>query len=104
MHTYIYRYIDWLYIMSYSTTTFHNNFAGFACWGYLIPSELQNQLFACSAQPGQKCESGLMFNTKMPAPLHIRDCVLLRGADKGYIEYYNEDKYVTVWFIVGKNT
>ena len=40
----------------------------------------------------------------MYAPLHIGDCVLVRGTDKGYIEFLNEDNYVTVWFIVGKNT
>ena len=28
----------------------------------------------------------------------------MRGADKGYIECLNEDNYVTVLFIVGRNT
>ena len=45
-----------------------------------------------------------MFNTKMPATLMVRDCVLVRGTDKGYIECLNEDNYVTVLFILGINT
>ena len=28
----------------------------------------------------------------------------VRGIVKGYIECFNEDKYVTVWFIIGRNT
>ena len=40
----------------------------------------------------------------MPAPLRIRDYVIVRGTYKGYVEYLNKDNYVTVWFIVGKNT
>ena len=28
----------------------------------------------------------------------------MRGTDKGYIEFINEDTYVTVLFIVGRNT
>ena len=59
------------------TTTLLDNLLWFACWGDLILSEFQNQFCACSAQPGQKCEPGLMFNTKMPALLQVRDCVLV---------------------------
>ena len=44
-----------------------------------------------------------MFNTKMPATLMVRDCVLVRGTDKGYIECLNEDNYVTVFYIVRIN-
>ena len=39
----------------------------------------------------------------MPEPLRVRDCVIVRGADKGYIEYINKDNYVTVLFIFGRN-
>ena len=67
-------------------------------------SEFKNYFCACSAHTGQKCELVSLFNTKIPAPLQIKDCFLVRGTDKDYIEYLNEDNYVTVWFIVGRNT
>ena len=53
------------------TTALHDNFSGFASWGDLILSKFQNQFYACSAQPGQKCESGLLFGTNMPASLWV---------------------------------
>ena len=40
----------------------------------------------------------------MPALLTFGDCILVRGTDKGYIECINKDNYVTVYFIVGRNT
>ena len=40
----------------------------------------------------------------MPAPLWIGVCVIMGVIDKGYIECLNVDNYVTVWFIVGRNT
>ena len=40
----------------------------------------------------------------MPETLRVRDCVLVRGTDKGYIECLNKDNYVTVFLIVGRNT
>ena len=40
-----------------------------------------NQFCACSAQPGQKCESGSLFSTKMPAALLAGDCILARDVD-----------------------
>ena len=40
----------------------------------------------------------------MSAALRVADCVLLMGTDKGYIECLKKDNYVTVWFIVGRNT
>ena len=67
-------------------------------------SEFQNQFCACSERPGQKCKSGSIFKTKIPAPLWIIDFVLVRGADKSYIEFLNEDNYVNVWYIFGRNT
>ena len=69
----------------------------------MILSEFQNQVCAFSEQPGQKYESGSMLKTNIPAALQVRDCVLVRGKDKYYIEYINEYNYVTVWFIVGTN-
>ena len=39
----------------------------------------------------------------MPAPLRVGDCVIVRGADKCCIECLNEDNYVTVLFIIGRN-
>ena len=67
------------------TTALCDNFSGFSCWGDLILSKFQNQFCAYSSQPGQKCKSGLLLNTKMTAPLRIRDCVLVIGTDKGCI-------------------
>ena len=86
------------------TTALRDNFPGFDFWGDLILSEFQNQFYACSSQPGQRCKSGLLFNTKMPAPLRIGECIQVRGTYKGYIELLNKDNYVNVWFIVGRNT
>ena len=34
----------------------------------------------------------------------VRESVLVRGTDKGYIEYLKKDNYVTVLFIVEINT
>ena len=51
-----------------------------------------------------KCELGFLFKTKMPAPLRVRDCILVRVTDKGYIECLNKDNYDNVWFIIGRNT
>ena len=45
-----------------------------------------------------------MFNTKIPAPLRVADCAIVRGTDKGYIEFLNKDNYVTILFIVERNT
>ena len=45
-----------------------------------------------------------MFNNKMPALLRFGDYIILSGINKTYIEYLNKDNYVTVWFIVGRNT
>ena len=50
-----------------------------------IWENFQNQFSTCSEQPGQKCELGLLFNNRMPAPLQIGDCVILRVTDNGYI-------------------
>ena len=55
------------------TTVLRYNFSGFACLGDFIFSDFQNQFFACSAQPGQKCELGLLFNTIMNAVLQVGD-------------------------------
>ena len=35
-------------------------------------AKFQNQFCACSAQPGKKRESGLLFNIKMPAFFQFR--------------------------------
>ena len=86
-----------------TTTVFYDYFPVFDCWGDLILSEFQNQFCACSVQPGQKCELGFLFNAKIPAPLRVKYCVIVRGVDKGYIECLNKYNYVTVWFIVGRN-
>ena len=85
----IYICID-IYIYTYThtyiyTNAFRNNFPGFACWGDLILSEFQNQFCACSAQPGKKCESGSLFDTKMPALLRAGYFVIAGGTDKSYI-------------------
>ena len=40
----------------------------------------------------------------MPELLLIGDCVIVKGAYKGYIECLNKYNYVTFWFIVGRNT
>ena len=40
----------------------------------------------------------------MPAHLIIRECILVRSTNKGYIECLNKDSYLTVCFIVGINT
>ena len=53
------------------TTVLCDNFPRFACWGDLILSEFQNQFCACLAQPGKKCESGSIFNIKMPVSLQV---------------------------------
>ena len=86
-----------------TTTVFYDYFPVFDCWGDLILSEFQNQFCACSVQPGQKCELGFLFDAKIPAPLRVKYCVIVRGVDKGYIECLNKYNYVTVWFIVGRN-
>ena len=44
------------------------------------------------------------FEFKMPAPIRVRDFVLVSGTDKFYIECLNEVKYVTYFFIVDRNT
>ena len=49
----------------------------FSCWVDLILSEFQNQFYACSAQPEQKCESGLLFDLKTPAALWVGDCIIV---------------------------
>ena len=59
------------------TTTFHDNFPGFDFWGDLILSKFQNQFCACSEEPGKKSESGILFNTNMPAALRVIDCIIL---------------------------
>ena len=71
------------------TTDFRGNFPGFACWGDFILNEFKNRFCAYSEQPEQKREPGLMFNTKIPEPLRVGDCVLVMGTDKGYIECLN---------------
>ena len=86
-----------------NTTVLCNSFPMIACWGDLILSEFQNQFCTCSSQPGQKLESGLLFNSKMPTPFRVRDYVLLRGTCRGYIECLNKYNNVTVLFIVGRN-
>ena len=78
------------------TDASRDNFTVFSCWGDLILSKFQNQFCTCSAQPGQKCESVSILNTKIPAPLRVGDFVIVRGTDKGYIEYLNKGRYVTV--------
>ena len=81
---------------------FRNNFPGFYCWGYLI--EIISKLVLCLIIPARKkCEPVFLFNTKIPAPLQVGDFVLVRGTDKGYIEFLNEYNYATVWFIIGRN-
>ena len=40
----------------------------------------------------------------MPAPLRVGDYILVRGTDKCYIECINKDNFVTILFIVGRNT
>ena len=86
------------------TTALRDNFTGFACWGNLILRSFQNQFYACSEHPGQKWESVFLFNPNINAPLRVRDCVLVRGTYKGCIEYLNKDNYVTVLFIIERNT
>ena len=61
--------------------SFHNNFPGFAFWGDLILRNFQNQFFAYSAQPGQKCKSGSLFNAKIPAVLWLGEYILGRSKD-----------------------
>ena len=39
----------------------------------------------------------------MPVPLRVRECIIVRGTDKGNIECLNKDNYATVLFIVGIN-
>ena len=75
-----------------------NNFPGFACWGDSISSEFQNQFCACSAQPVQKCESGSLFNTKIPAALRVRDYILVRGKDT--IFSYMIEEGDTIWTLI----
>ena len=86
------------------TTAFRDDFLWFTCWGDFILSEFKNQCWACSAQLGKKIESGLLFNTNMSSPMRVRECLLVRGIYKGYIEYLNKDNYVTVLFIIERNT
>ena len=76
--------IRYMIYIVYSTTAFRNNFSGSACWGDFIFSELQNQFFACSSQPGQKCESGFLFNIMMYLLLQVGYCVIVMGTDKYY--------------------
>ena len=54
-----------------------DNLSGFAYWGHLILIKFQNKFCACSADPGQKYEPGLMFDTNMSASFQVGDCVLL---------------------------
>ena len=57
----------------------YNGDSGYIDTGRWIPRqrrhEFQNQFCACSAHPGGKCESGSLFNTKMPVELRVRDLV-----------------------------
>ena len=39
----------------------------------------------------------------MPEPLRVRDCVLTRVTDKGYIYFININDYLNLLFIVGRN-
>ena len=71
------RLIYGITMKSSHTTLLRDNSRVFACWGDLILNEFKNQFCACSAQPGQKCEAGLLFNTKMPAVLRVVDCILV---------------------------
>ena len=59
------------------TTVLHDNFAGFPCWGDLILSEFKNQFCVFSAHTEQKCESGLLLDTKMPAAPWVGDYVIV---------------------------
>ena len=62
-----------------------DNFSGFACWVDLILSEFKNPFCACLAQPGEKYESRLMFNIKMPVLFQVGYCVLLTTIKINYI-------------------
>ena len=84
--------------MHYYTTGLRNNLPEFACWGDLILRKFQNQFCACSAQPGQKCESGLMFNTKMPAVLRVRDYILARVTDTMF--WYMIEESDQIWTLM----
>ena len=67
------------------TTVLNDNFHGFACWGDLILSKFQNQFYDCSAWPGKKFESGLLFNTNMPASLRVEYCIQFLGITINYM-------------------
>ena len=67
----------WENVIIHNTTALRDNFPRFACWGDLVFSKFQNPFRAWSAQPGQKCESWSMFNTKMSAVLWFRDCIIV---------------------------
>ena len=53
-------------------------------------SEFKNQFCACSAQPEKKCESGSLFNTKMPAALQVREYILVRVTDTMFYSVIEE--------------
>ena len=55
-----------------------NNLPGFYCWGDLILRKFKNQFCARSAHPGQKYESGLLFNTNIPGEFRAGEWVLVK--------------------------
>ena len=63
--------------MDHISSVFHDNFSGFTCWGDFILGEFQNQFCTYSAFPEKKCESGLLFDTNMPAVLQVGDFVIV---------------------------
>ena len=85
-------------IRSWCNTALRNNFPGFACWGDLILSEFQNQSCACSAQSGQKCESGSLFNTKIPVALRMLYYIIMRGTYN--IFWYMKEEGNITWTLM----
>ena len=60
---------------------FRDNFSGCACSGNSILRNKSKQFCVCLEQPGRKCESVFLFNTKMPADLRVGHFMLVRGTD-----------------------
>ena len=67
-----------LMFKSYHTTALRDNFPRFSCWEDLILREFQDQFCACSARPGQECESLSLLNIEMPTAFSVGHWILVK--------------------------
>ena len=57
----------WFHIPDCIQGAVRNNFPRFYCWQDLMLSEFQYHFCSCPEAPGQKHETGFLFNTNMNA-------------------------------------